>query len=509
MTVAFYQKRLFALVIAFAVAASCSKRSSPPAGSEAKAGDRSSGDTGESIGGADTKSPPGDSIKPGSQARPARPAPVSQSEANAWLSAWLKAQDDGSFAAYSAMYGAEFTGVRRTKERAVTLDRAGWLADRKRMFRKPMQVSAEAIRFVGGEHHGVLRFVQVWKSGSYADRGEKEIILARGAAGVLALREDMLSSYPLASLALAANQPAPVTPAIFTAARFYPDQAPALLLPATWNWRFQVKSIGAPEAVLETDKSGQKSDPVGVRRRLDAATLPPEFEKLRGHDVELLTASGKTACRATIGEFYHAAAFSRERAQYVGKPTWDEWRALAGAGKLEELGQAMWKRGQTGSNPLATIAVTGGDCKDATWARLPGKTPPRVGVEVSDGDLAETVAEKIWVSDMYSEYTAKYELEEPPYTGTEWDEMLEESIEVTLYGFDRKKPTLALLQTKIGSLTYVVDDGGKLQNEAYPEPCDELVGAVDADGDGVLDLLTATTFGTGCLEPSTTPRIRF
>src|SRR5262249_27020631 len=55
-------------------------------------------------------------------------------EVRALVDAWLAAQNRGDFAAYEKLYAQKFTGVRRSGTRTVSLDRAGWMRDRKRMF---------------------------------------------------------------------------------------------------------------------------------------------------------------------------------------------------------------------------------------------------------------------------------------------------------------------------------------------------------------------------------------
>jgi hypothetical protein len=57
----------------------------------------------------------------------ARAAPEPTREARALFDDWLAAQNDGDFAAYQKLYGADFSGVRRSGPRTVALDRAGWL----------------------------------------------------------------------------------------------------------------------------------------------------------------------------------------------------------------------------------------------------------------------------------------------------------------------------------------------------------------------------------------------
>ena len=65
-----------------------------------------------------------------------------EAEARALLDAWLAAQNQGRFDAYEKLYDASFEGIRRTGDKTVTLDRAKWMKDRKRMFGKKLHVEA-------------------------------------------------------------------------------------------------------------------------------------------------------------------------------------------------------------------------------------------------------------------------------------------------------------------------------------------------------------------------------
>jgi len=68
------------------------------------------------------------------------------SEANRFVAEWVAAQNAGSFPRYSALYASGFTGVRRSRDKAQTFKLAAWLADRKRMFARPMTVSPAGLR---------------------------------------------------------------------------------------------------------------------------------------------------------------------------------------------------------------------------------------------------------------------------------------------------------------------------------------------------------------------------
>ena len=47
------------------------------------------------------------------------------------------AQNTGNFDAYQSLCAPSFSGVRRSGPRNASFDRAGWMADRQRMFQKP------------------------------------------------------------------------------------------------------------------------------------------------------------------------------------------------------------------------------------------------------------------------------------------------------------------------------------------------------------------------------------
>lgn len=118
--------------------------------------------------------------------------PPDDSAARALLTAWLDAQNSGSFDAYAALYAERFEGIKRSGNRMRRYDHDGWLANRRRMFRRPMEVAASEIRTA--QHGGVweVRFTQSWASATYRDEGEK-VLIATGEPLRIA-REEMLES---------------------------------------------------------------------------------------------------------------------------------------------------------------------------------------------------------------------------------------------------------------------------------------------------------------------------
>ena len=134
-------------------------------------------------------------------------------ETHALIERWLGAQNAGDFAAYGALYSQDFRGVRRSGARTVEFDRAGWLKDRARMFRKPMTVSIEATREEVTATESIVSFRQTFVSGAFGDRGEKRLVLRRDGGGLLIASEEMRSSErfaPAASPSVSAPPPANV-----------------------------------------------------------------------------------------------------------------------------------------------------------------------------------------------------------------------------------------------------------------------------------------------------------
>jgi hypothetical protein len=111
----------------------------------------------------------------------------------AFLEAWLRAQNDGNFAAYRELYAETFHGVRRSGKKALTFDRAGWLADRERMFKKKMVVKASEVDLDKRE----LRFTQEFEQGRYHDTGKKVLTLEDHAGTLLIAGEELLDSQPV------------------------------------------------------------------------------------------------------------------------------------------------------------------------------------------------------------------------------------------------------------------------------------------------------------------------
>ena len=100
------------------------------------------------------------------------------------LAAWLAAQNAGDFAAYQGLYAEKMEGVKRVGPRTWRFDRKGWLADRERMFKRPMTVAARDVQISGSAQTPTIELVQTFKQGTFSDEGPKRMVLTRGAAGL-------------------------------------------------------------------------------------------------------------------------------------------------------------------------------------------------------------------------------------------------------------------------------------------------------------------------------------
>lgn len=121
----------------------------------------------------------------------------SEAEGNAVVERWRRAQEDGDFAAYQALYADPFTGIRRSGTRKATFDRAGWIKDRERMFKKKMTVTVANLKVAKSADGLIARFEQTWESGNYRDVGWKELLLLRQGEEVKIAREEQLGSRRL------------------------------------------------------------------------------------------------------------------------------------------------------------------------------------------------------------------------------------------------------------------------------------------------------------------------
>lgn len=131
-----------------------------------------------------------------------------EKEVRTLLDTWLQAQNTGNFTTYQSCYASRFQGIRRTGNRTIAFDRAGWMNDRGKMFKKPMTVQMDKVELRINPNTIIVRFEQTWASGSYKDTGPKELFLVKEGANWKIAREELLQSNVLAGAEKASEQKA-------------------------------------------------------------------------------------------------------------------------------------------------------------------------------------------------------------------------------------------------------------------------------------------------------------
>jgi ketosteroid isomerase-like protein len=255
-------------------------------------------------------------------------------EVRALVDKWLAAQNGGDFAAYQALYAKKFTGVRRSGARAVSLDRAGWMRDRQRMFQKPMKVSAVDLRVAAASSSARVLFTQEWESGRYHDRGLKQLVVVRQDGAARIAREEMLAS----DKAPTGAQMADAAKLAFVIAGYA-----VIADAAEEKW-----GTGAPQ--LDDD-----SYPMVSSRRV-SASLPPELERWVGRRLAVYGTSG-APCAATVRE---VRVLSLVNPPFGTKEAWNEEHT-----PLRERAADAWKLG----TQMVGAKLDGCDLRAAQFVR--------------------------------------------------------------------------------------------------------------------------------------------
>ena len=297
----------------------------------------------------------------GTAAPEGRPGPIvaaatREREARALLDRWLAAQNAGNFDDYQALYADRFEGVRRSGTRTRQMDRAGWMADRKRMFRKPMAVAMSDIKLHLGAGSANVHFVQTWESGKYKDVGPKRLLLVRDKQGWHIAQEEMLSSTRLA-----AHKPGDDFLLVY-------QNAPVLSVEVDHVWAQGPRTMEGfvgHQAVSE-------------------ARLPEELRRWRGAKLELFDKEGRR-CTANVSGFELTA----QAEWHFG--TVESWRS--GEVPQEAIAEEVWSQGKVLLQ--ARLGEHSGGCKDPVFARrISESASPVVPFVKAEGALAAEVSKR-------------------------------------------------------------------------------------------------------------------
>jgi hypothetical protein len=308
--------------------------------------------------------PPSAASAPAAPAAAASKPAIADDEVKALIAEWLAAQNEGAFERYSALYAARFTGVRRTGSKTRSFERKGWLADRKRMFAKPMQVKAGELEIAHAGPSAVVRFDQEWSTVTYRDLGPKQMVLVRESGALRIAREELLASAALAAGGSSARFVTAVGGRAYVLLESAGDE-PLLGKPIRVE-------VGAPSgAVFESMASNETAEPAGVA-------------VWRGGPLRLLGAHG--SCEMPAGAL---------RAVVTGYPHFgvvQEWQGEDGkpAATVAEIGQAI--AGMYGA--WVALELEQPCMKDAVLALPPGAPAPLVFKQLDDDEAVKTRAQQ-------------------------------------------------------------------------------------------------------------------
>lgn len=264
--------------------------------------------------------------------------------------AWLRAQNEGDFARYGALYATRFSGVKRAGPRARSFDRAGWLADRRRMFSGAQRVSARDVAIDLGANTALVRFTQEYAAGDFRDVGQKHLVLVAEGASIRIAREEMLASVMV-----------PTDAGV-------PELAVGRLMPVLLHG-------GSPWVVLDTRPRGEmatglpafvdRGAVVVTRKGIDESNVPEAVRALNGRAVQLYTATG-LGCRGAIREI---AVVRRVDVHFGTEQAWSD-----GDGGLRgdptTLAQQAWELGEEGALLAARVEPPPEGCNAARWGRV-------------------------------------------------------------------------------------------------------------------------------------------
>lgn len=281
--------------------------------------------------------------------------PIADSAVKTLMDRWLTAQNDGDFTTYEELYAKRLEGVRRSGEKVVRLDRAGWVKERKRMFKRKMVVEVSDLEIDVFTQSAIATFIQRWASGKYEDIGPKQLVIVRDDGQLRIAREEMLQSTLVGDAkktALADKRFVFVIKAgngeyaVFDRLRDVPTSEPRLL---------------------------SKGDPVVVAAKVNGKKLPAAVAEWQGASLQ------NGACQGKVGDIL---ALSRIVPHFGERQTWDGTFDDSPAMKDDEIARAAFH--EDGAYLVGKLATEG--CSMGAYASVVGQPAPAVGAPVA-GDM--------------------------------------------------------------------------------------------------------------------------
>jgi hypothetical protein len=395
------------------------------------------------------------------------PAQLAPEALSAFLQTWLEAQNQGQFERYEQLYATKFFGVKRAGKRELRFDRADWLADRRRMFQKPMVVSAHEPAIRAGASSAELEFTQAWASGNFADRGRKRLLVVREGDTLKIAHEEMVDSQ------LAED-----------------DAGQALdfhfLLELESGLHMVLASAAVPDRYgairREHERAGENKSLYTTSSELLPDTLEPAVTAWLGQRVRL-----DHGCIAEVTGF---GLLSRVEPHFGTVQVWENRFEDQPGGALtpQQTAEAAYALGHR----FVTAKLSG--CSGGLYAQRESTPAPIAGEPVDDAALSARAraafAKLPSVRALQSEY-----LEQPEHGTGDWWESL---AQVQAYRHPESQQTLVSVRAdnggRCGDFTaqeWVIFEqrGDKLVRLESGSLPSEIATALDVDRDGKLELL--------------------
>ncbi|MBL8603081.1 MAG: nuclear transport factor 2 family protein [Myxococcales bacterium] len=439
------------------------------------------------------------------QVAPAAVNEVDPGAVSGLLAQWLAAQNQGQFDAYQRLYAARFSGVRRSGPRVARYDRAGWLRDRETMFRTAMQVSARDVAVSTGPQGATVRFVQVFTQGRYHDEGPKELVLVRAGAGLEIAREEMLSSR----LGDPASTPAAIEPAMLGQVRVVEGVRYVLLAkaPDDRSW--------SQEPVRLLDRRSAEVSTLGAA---NGAAIPEGLRGFAGQSVRAYTADGRR-CEARLGAL---AVLGQVDVHFGVEARWAGQQDDGTPGApldAATVGREAWAESDGGMFLVAPLEGSEGCAAEPRVVRLASQPEVKVYLgTAADAALSAQALAQVRGLAAWRQLQIAYRAQAP--NAGPWDSLNTTSPpRVTVWqaeGAPRRFVTVVISAAGggcadfSGEMTVVFEQRGAaltLHSDAADPGAFVPLTAVDVDGDGVPEFVTANGFArrTGAVFRVATP----
>jgi ketosteroid isomerase-like protein len=392
-------------------------------------------------------------------------APIAQADLLALLTRWTEAQNNGDFAAYEQLYASKFLGVKRAGEKTTSYAREAWLADRKRMFAKPVKVQAIDPQVRAAAESGTITFTQRWSSGSFADVGPKQLLIVRDGERLRIAHEEMLRS----------DLQAPVASMIDLHFTLALQSGLYMVLP----------EISAPRdhgpITPESELGREAGSLYTYSAALEDSSLPPAATTWKGQKVRL-----DDGC---VGELDSFVLLSRVVPHFGTVQSWRGTGDTPGmAADAEQIAQQAFAL----TTPQVAARVRG--CGKGQFAQRLDTPAPTSGVPVEDAALLDKARASFTSLSSVKALQQRHLAEAEDPRGQWWTP----SLRVEAYRHPVSGQTLLIAQADNGGMcadfsaqeTAVFEArGSKLVRLRAGLPPARILRALDVDGDGRLELL--------------------